>query len=194
VTIRELDRTLPPDHRTGRVARALDWSEKELLSPARPALDIVAPYHSINGYGLFRSMTTARPEIIIEASADGTTWSEIEFPWKPGDPSRRPRLVAPHQPRLDWQMWFAALDPRHTGWLAPLMRRLLEGEPEVWNLLDAPQWDAKPPRYVRLRYYSYEFTTADQRRSTGAWWRREPLGELTDRLSLQELDRRDRRR
>jgi hypothetical protein len=194
VTIRELGRTLPPEHRSGRVARALEWSERELLSAARPALAVVAPYRSINGYGLFRSMTTARPEIVIEASADGTTWSEIEFPWKPGDLARRPRLVAPHQPRLDWQMWFAALDPRHTGWLAPLMRRLLEGEPEVYELLDAPQWKAQAPRYVRLRYYRYEFTTAEQRRATGAWWRREPLGELTDRLSLDELARRDRRR
>jgi hypothetical protein len=189
VTIRELDRTLAPDHRTGRVARALEWSGTKLLRPARPALAAIAPYHSVNGYGLFRSMTTTRPEIVIEASADGATWSEIEFPWKPGDLDRRPRLVAPHQPRLDWQMWFAALDPRHTGWLAPLMRRLLEGEPEVYQLLDAPQWKAKAPRYVRLRYYRYEFTDAEARRSTGAWWRREPIGALTERLSLEDLDR-----
>ena len=103
-------------------------------------------------------MTTARPEIVIEASADGTSWTEIGFQWKPGDLQRRPRLVAPHQPRLDWQMWFAALDPGHTGWLAPFLRRLLEGEPAVLDLLDAPEWKAEPPRYVRLRYYQYQFT------------------------------------
>jgi hypothetical protein len=194
VTVREIDRTLPPDHRSGRTAQALAWCQRTLLRPAQPALAAIAPFHVVNGYGLFRAMTTARPEIVIEASGDGTDWSEIEFPWKPGDPSRRPRLVAPHQPRLDWQMWFAALDPERAGWLAPLLRRLLEGERDVYHLLEAPQWQAKAPRYVRLRYYRYEFTTADERRATGAWWRREPLGELTDRLSLEELDRRDRRR
>ena len=121
VTLRELRRTLPADHRDGRIGAALEWSEQKLLRPARPALAAIAPFHSVNGYGLFRSMTTERPEIVIEASADGTTWTEIEFHWKPGDLQRRPRLVAPHQPRLDWQMWFAALDPGHTGWLAPLL-------------------------------------------------------------------------
>jgi hypothetical protein len=91
-------------------------------------------------------------------------------------------------------MWFAALDPDRAGWLGPLLQRLLEGESEVWNLLDAPEWEAKAPRYVRLRYYRYEFTDAEERRASGAWWRREPIGELTGRLSLDELDRRDRRR
>ena len=194
VTVRELERTLPPDHSSGRVGQALEWGDQKLLRPTRPALAVIAPFHSVNGYGLFRSMTTARPEIVIEASADGIAWSEIEFPWKPGDPSRRPRLVAPHQPRLDWQMWFAALDPGHTGWLGPLLRRLLEGEPEVWNLLEAPQWKAKAPRYVRMRYYRYEFTDREERRATGAWWRREPLGALTERLSLEDVERLDRRR
>jgi hypothetical protein len=189
VTVRELRRTLPPDHRSGRLGEALEWSEQNLLRPTRPALAAIAPFHSINGYGLFRSMTTARPEIVIEASVEGTDWREIEFRWKPGDVDRRPRLVSPHQPRLDWQMWFAALDPDRAEWLAPLLRRLLEGETEVWNLLDAPEWAEKAPRYVRLRYYRYEFTDAEERRATGAWWRRVPMGTLTERLSLDDLKR-----
>src|SRR5262249_7058642 len=69
----------------------------------------VAPFRSVNGYGLFRVMTTSRPEIIVEGSADGRTWQAYEFRHKPGDLRRRPDFVAPHQPRLDWQMWFAAL-------------------------------------------------------------------------------------
>ena len=189
VTLRELRRTLPADHRAGRIGAALEWSEQKLLRPARPVLAAIAPFHSVNGYGLFRSMTTARPEIVIEASADGTTWTEIEFHWKPGDLQQRPRLVAPHQPRLDWQMWFAALDPSHTGWLAPLLRRLLEGEPVVLDLLDAPEWKAAAPRYVRLRYYRYQFTDEEERRATGAWWRRESIGALTERLSLDDMNR-----
>ncbi len=193
VTLRELQRTLPGDHRAGPVGAALEWSDRKLLRPARPALAAIAPFHSVNGYGLFRSMTTARPEIVIEASADGTTWTEVEFHWKPGDLRRRPRLVAPHQPRLDWQMWFAALDPNGAPWLGPFLRRLLEGEEDVLELLDAPEWRGKPPRYVQLRYYRYQFTDRKERRSTGAWWRREPIGALTNRLSLADLQRMDRR-
>jgi hypothetical protein len=136
-------------------------------------------------------MTTTRPEIVIEASADGVAWKEIGFRYKPGDVSKRPRLVAPHQPRLDWQMWFAALDPESAGWLPPLLRRLLEGEPAVWALLDAREWEATPPRYVQLRYYEYEFTSAEEREKTGAWWNRRDRGLLTQRLSLQSFENRD---
>ena len=40
------------------------------------AMSFVAPLNSINGYGLFRVMTTERPEIVVEVSADGETWKE----------------------------------------------------------------------------------------------------------------------
>ena len=86
-------------------------------------------------------------------------------------------------------MWFAALDPGRTGWLAPLLRRLLEGEPAVLDLLDAPEWKTQAPRYVRLRYYQYRFTDREERRATGDWWRRESIGALTERLSLEDLNR-----
>ena len=83
-------------------------------------LGAVAPFRSVSGYGLFRSMTTERPEIVIEGSADGTTWREYPFRWKAGALSLSPRFVQPHMPRLDWQMWFAALDPqRQAHWLLP---------------------------------------------------------------------------
>src|SRR2546428_3335632 len=89
-----------------------------------PLLDAVAPFRSINGYGLFRVMTTERPEIVVEGSRDTVAWREYRFRWKPGDVTRRPRFVAPHQPRLDWQMWFAALDPDGArGWLLPFVAR-----------------------------------------------------------------------
>ena len=189
VTVRELVRTAPPQAREGSWGGALAWSERRLLRPARPLLDVIAPLRSVNGYGLFRAMTTSRPEIVIEASADGTTWTEIELRWKPGDVRRRPRLVAPHHPRLDWQLWFAALAPRAEGWLGMLVRRVLEGEESVLALLGAKEWRDEPPRWVRLRYYRYEFTDRAERRATGAWWRRVPLGDLTSRISLEDLER-----
>jgi lipase maturation factor 1 len=138
---------------------------------------LVAPFRSANGYGLFAVMTTERPEIVLEGSDDGETWRPYEFRWKPGDPLRRPRFVAPHQPRLDWQMWFAALgNYRANPWLVSTMARLREGSPEVLGLLAANPFPERPPRYVRAVLYDYNFTNAEERRRTGAWWKREGRG------------------
>lgn len=170
--VREIAQTLPG---AGRPLR-------------NPLLDAVAPFRSINGYGLFRVMTTERLEIVIEGSADGVAWREYGFRWKPGDVTRRPRFVAPHQPRLDWQMWFAALDPQGPpDWLLSLLRHLLEGTPQVLALLGRNPFPGEPPRYVRLAYYSYRFATPAERAAGGAWWVRQPVGPPTPPLSLQAL-------
>jgi hypothetical protein len=151
-------------------------------------LAAVAPLRSINGYGLFRVMTTERTEIVIEGSSDGVAWREYEFRWKPGSPARRPGFVQPHQPRLDWQMWFAALNPAGAeDWLGPLMRHLLLGTPQVLALLAGNPFPQSPPHYVRLVSYRYRFTTAAERRQTGAWWERELAGYLTRPLGLDDL-------
>ena len=143
-------------------------------------LRAVAPLRSINGYGLFRSMTTRRPEIVLEVSSDGREWRQQDFRWKPGAPGRRPRFVQPHMPRLDWQMWFAALDPAGAEhWLQALLDRLLDGSPAVAALLDDSPLPATP-RHVRLAYYRYDFTTPEEGAETGAWWRRRPLGHLLE--------------
>ena len=140
---------------------------------------------SFNGYGLFRTMTLSRPEIILEGSADGVNWREYEFPYKAGDIDRRPALVAPFQPRLDWQMWFAALSPQHYGYLLErLMRRALEGEPAVLALLEKNPFPSGPPRFVRLSFYDYHFTRFEDR--TAAWWKRELRGS-TQPVSLENF-------
>src|SRR5262249_51401839 len=96
----------------------------------------LSPFRSINSYGLFAVMTMERPEILLEGSANGRDWKEYEFPYKPGDVKLRPRFVAPHQPRLDWQMWFAALgNYRQNPWFINFSARLLQGSPEVLGLL-----------------------------------------------------------
>ncbi|MDE3000163.1 MAG: lipase maturation factor family protein [Gemmatimonadota bacterium] len=133
----------------------------------------VAPYNVVNTYGLFQVMTTRRPEIILEGSRDGETWLPYEFRCKPGDPERRPPVVAPHQPRLDWQMWFAALGHyRQSPWMVRLCRRLLEGSPPVTGLLARNPFPGSPPRYLRGQLYDYRFTTPEERRRTGDWWNR----------------------
>ena len=150
----------------------------------------VAPFSSFNGYGLFRVMTTERPEIIVERSDDGEVWTAVPFRYKPGDVRRPPPVVAPYMPRLDWQMWFAALDPgTATGWLLPFLARLVDGSDPVLGLLDDGAAAAAPPRFVRLALYRYGFTTPAQRRADGNWWNREFEGFLTGSLSREELQR-----
>jgi len=153
-----------------------------------PLLDAVAPLRSVNGYGLFRVMTTERREIVIEGSDDSLHWREYGFRWKPGDVSRRPAFMAPHMPRLDWQMWFAALDPDGAAaWLVPLAGHVLRGTPEVLALLGENPFAARPPKYVRLVYYRYRFSTPAERAGTGAWWHRDLVGYLTRPLSVADF-------
>jgi hypothetical protein len=134
------------------------------------------PFRCVSSYGLFAQMTCARPEIVIEGSRDGQRWLAYELPHKPGDPRRAPRWVAPHQPRLDWQMWFAALSPPSPAWFQALIVRLLEGAPEVLSLFETNPFPDQPPRYVRAVLYEYRMTDLRTRRRSGEWWHREPLG------------------
>lgn len=157
-------------------------------APPRALLRAAAfsePLQSIHSYGLFANMTTTRPEIVIEGSDDGRRWEEYRFRYKPGDPKARPRWVAPHQPRLDWQMWFAALDPFPPAWFVSLLERLLEGSPDVLGLLERSPFHDRPPRYVRAVLYRYRMTDLETHRRTGAWWARERLGLYVPAVALQ---------
>jgi len=150
----------------------------------------VAPLRSTNGYGLFAVMTTSRPEIVIEASADGETWKPYAFRYKPDDPRKPPGFVAPHQPRLDWQLWFAALGSyRENEWVMALLERLLEADPDVLRLFAASPLGAAPPRAVRALLYDYRFTTPEERARTGAWWTRELRGLYAPALERDESGR-----
>ncbi len=145
----------------------------------------LAPFRSVNNYGLFAVMTTQRNEIIVEGSNDGTNWLAYEFKYKPGDLRRRPAFVAPFQPRLDWQMWFAALGSyQDNPWFENLCVRLLQGSPDVLALLEKNPFPHQPPRFIRSQFYDYHLTSPADRRATGAWWRRENIGEYMPVVSL----------
>jgi hypothetical protein len=149
----------------------------------------VAPFRSVNSYGLFAVMTKDRPEILIEGSSDGRTWRIYDFKHKPSDPTGRPGFVAPHQPRLDWQMWFAALgNYQQNPWTINLCVRLLQGSPEVLGLLEKNPFPDEPPRFVRARVYDYQFTTREEREQTGAWWKLEPRGDYLPVISLEMVN------
>ena len=145
------------------------------------------PFRSFNSYGLFAIMTTSRPEIIVEGSDDGTNWKAYEFKYKSGELNRRPQFVEPHQPRLDWQMWFAALgDARQNPWFVNFCFRLLQGSPEVLSLLEKNPFPDAPPKYIRAEIYDYHFTNFAEQKTTGNWWRREAKGIYLPPVSLRE--------
>ncbi len=149
----------------------------------------ISPLRSVNGYGLFAVMTTERPEIVVEGSDDGTTWRAYGFRWKPGPLDRRPRFCEPHMPRLDWQMWFAALggNPARDPWFVAFLTRLAEGSPPVLGLLAENPFPDAPPRFLRARLYDYRFTDLETLRNTGRWWRREDLGPYLQAVTTERL-------
>jgi hypothetical protein len=156
--------------------------------PIGALYNYVEPFRIVNGYGLFRVMTKSRPEIVVEGSADGIDWVAYEFKWKPGDVNQPPHWVAPHQPRLDWQMWFAALGTyRQNPWFLGLMKELLNNNSDVTALLSHNPFSDKPPLFVRATVYDYQFTSVEERRATGAWWKRQERGEYLPAVSLRDF-------
>jgi hypothetical protein len=153
---------------------------------ARQLVSFQAPFDLANTYGLFAVMTTSRIEIVVEGSNDGQIWQAYDFAYKPGNVARCPTWVAPYQPRLDWQMWFAALGTyQENRWFSNFMIRLLQGVPEVTTLLATNPFPNGPPRYVRAVAYDYHFTDSSARRATGDWWRREREGLYFPEVSLR---------
>ena len=158
------------------------------LYPVAMADAWLEPFRTFNGYGLFAVMTTERREIVLEGSDDGVNWRPYEFRYKPGDVDRPPGFVAPFQPRLDWQMWFAALgDYRQNPWFMNVCLRLLQGSHEVSALLEKNPFPNHPPQYLRAEFYDYQFTSFSERRRTGAWWKREQIGEYLPAISLSDF-------
>lgn len=142
----------------------------------------LAPFHVFNAYGAFAVMTKSRPEIIVEGSADGVTWKPYEFPWKPGRLDRRPDFVAPWQPRLDWQMWFASLGTCESNpWFLSFQHKVLHGESTVLALLDENPFGAAPPKFLRSTTYEYRFAPLGEAR---VWWTRTLTGPYCPPLAL----------
>jgi hypothetical protein len=138
-------------------------------------------------------MTTERPEITIEASTDGVVWEPYRFRWKMEQDDISLPFFVPHMPRLDWQMWFAALEYRSSGhppaWIMPLLGRLQENSPAVLSLLEPGGAAALSPGVFRLRLDGYEFVApGDLPVSPGAeapYWRATPLPQYTIEGRLQ---------
>lgn len=144
------------------------------------------PFHLVNAYGAFGSVSRERYEIVVEGAADeeGTEWKEYAFKAKPGDPKRRPKQVSPYHLRLDWLMWFLPLGGFPEIWFLRFVEKLLQGDREVLALLRENPFSDHPPRWVRARMYEYRFTDPGERAATGAWWARKDVGEFLRPVSL----------
>ena len=145
-------------------------------------LRFTEPLRVVNSYGLFAVMTTERPEIVIEGSNDGVDWRPYELPYKAGDVHRAPSWVAPHQPRLDWQLWFAAMEHyQENPWFILMMKRLLEGDATLLRLFETNPFPKSPPKFIRARLFVYHFTHWGSK----DWWTREEKGLYFPAVSLK---------
>ena len=146
--------------------------------------------HLVNTYGAFGSVGDIRREIVFEGTRDDpptaqTEWKEYDFWCKPGTPTRRPCSIAPFQPRLDWQIWFAAMSrPERYPWTLHLVWKLLQNDARTLSLLGPNPFPDTPPLYIRAAFYRYEFAPPGE--IDGAWWRRTYLGEWLPPLSASD--------
>jgi hypothetical protein len=143
---------------------------------APPAVQTVVrradPWRSVNRYGLFATMTKQRDEILLEVT-DGTGWREWPFTWKPGDVLQRPPQSAPHLPRLEWRLWFAALSNcERNRWVMQLEQKVLAREPAVIALLGPDPLDGRPITGVRTLRSAYRPARDGE---PGFWVRSEPV-------------------
>ena len=168
-----------------QMAHAFRWraSWPRVLTRTQEAL---MPFRLVNGYGLFAVMTTKRREIVVEGSADGQSWKAYEFRWKPGDLEAPPAFVQPHMPRLDWQMWFAALGSyKTTPWFMPFLGRLLQGSSAVTGLLQSNPFPDAPPTLIRAVIYEYDFERESGSFVPEVWWKRRFLGLYSPPVSVR---------
>ena len=190
-------KTLRPQIRAVRVACAavlLTWLfytsavqliwmiDRRIPFPTAPVAWL-QPFRIADSYGLFAVMTRGRYEIEFQGSADGETWFVYPFRFKPQDPAKAPGIYAPYQPRFDWNLWFASLGPwRSDPIVVRTEERLLEGDTDVLMLFAGNPFPKTPPLQVRAMLWQYWFTSAQEKRAQGVWWRREQLGLYAPKL------------
>ncbi len=123
-------------------------------------------------FHIFPTMQTQRQEFQIEGSYDGRTWKAYQFKYKPGPLQRRPEFIIPHQPRLDWMIWFVPPQvPQLMNWFDRFLYKLQQDSPEVLALLEYNPFENKPPRYIRVQVFQYKFTTPQEKQQSGNWWK-----------------------
>jgi len=162
---------------------------KSIPGAISKVLHYTTAYSIVNKYHVFPTMTTDRIELELVGSQDGIEWKPYRFKYKPDILTERPQFIIPHQPRVDWQMWFVTLHPRHMPWFGHLLDALLVNSPTATALLEHNPFPESPPSYIRVDAYQYHFTNFEEREETGNWWKRTALGVFTP---LPWAERRER--
>jgi hypothetical protein len=166
----------------------LQMARRIELAPDATILAPTTALRVVNPYGVFAHMVRDRREVVVEGSRDGVEWQEYVFRYEPGPVERAPPWNVPHQPRLDWQMWFAALgEARENPWFVAFLRRLLEGSSDVTQLLAADPFAGEAPKFVRATVYRYRFATPSEK-AQGLWWVREPERDYYPAVTLETID------
>jgi hypothetical protein len=161
------------------------WMITPAPLPTSPVA-LLDPFRIANRYGLFAVMTRSRYEIEFQGSNDGQTWTAYPFRHKPQELDKPPRIYAPYQPRLDWNLWFASLGEwRDNSMVLRTERRLLSNDDDVLALFAANPFPQGPPRQVRAVLWQYWFTSMEEKRQHGLWWRRELLGLYAPAIQLE---------
>lgn len=151
------------------------------------------PFHIVNTYGAFGSITRDRPEIIFQGTFDSeitkeTEWLEYQFKGKPGDVNRCPPQVTPYHYKLDWQLWFAAMnDYRYNPWVLNLVAKFLKADKPTLRLLHTDPFKGKRPRYIRAELYLYKYTYIGEK----GYWKRVWMHSYLPPLSLNDSNFRE---
>jgi hypothetical protein len=151
-------------------------------------LKYASVYSIVNKYHVFPTMTTRRVELEVQGSLDGVEWKTYHFKYKPDLLDTRPRIIIPHQPRIDWQMWFVTLHPGHLPWFGSFLEALLENSPTVTAQLAHNPFPGEPPHIIRVNAWQYNFTSREERSQTGDWWTRTALGPFTPLPWIEQRD------
>ncbi|MUW13776.1 lipase maturation factor family protein [Halorubrum sp. CBA1125] len=165
-----------------------------MISPTQVMNTSFDPLHLVNTYGAFGSITRERYQLVVEGTdaenPSAHDWREYEFEGQPVRTDERPPQWAPYHLRLDWQLWFAAMQPRpgpRQRWFGAFLEALLENGADTLSLLRTDPFPDDPPERIRVLRYRYRFTTPDERAETGRWWDRERVGTYVGPVSLEEL-------
>ena len=66
---------------------------------------------------------------------------------------------------------------------------LLQNDPAVLGLFAGNPFSNAPPRLVRAVLWQYWFSTEEEKRTGGVWWRRQLLGTYAPTLTRLSSDR-----
>jgi Lipase maturation factor len=161
-----------------------------MISPQQIMNTSFDPLDLVNTYGAFGSVGRERLNVVFEGTEsdvpDGrAVWKAYPYQALPVELNRRPPQIAPYQPRLDWQMWFASMStPAQYPWTLHLVWKLLHSDPGALSLFGGNPFPQKPPRYVRAVLYRYEFARPGD--PGGNWWKREEIGVWLPPLSVDD--------